>query len=338
MGCKVALLTGRGGSSLNDKNIRKIRGLESLKYPAISANKSKLFDWTFCSSDDDKILSCAEEVGFKKIIRPPELASANALHKDVINHALNEMATLGLDIDYLFVFLANNVCVTPSMISDAYKLLVTSGQTTSVVPAYMEFDRHPLRSMKLSSNGLLVPFVDNVNFEKISSNRQELEPAIFLSHNFWAISLKNQKGSWKGIDPWPFLGDKIMPLIIEETYDIHEEEDFFKAKSWLEKNNIDYSPTYEQVLVNASATGSLTPSRENNILKFIEGVEILERDFFSDEQSVTNLKKYNSTFYNKLKIDTVSIFQILVLMCKRYLPSSLKRFIKTLISKTCRRI
>lgn len=336
MGCKVALLTGRGGSSFTDKNIRKIRGLECLKYPAISANKSKLFDWNFCSSDDDKILSCAEEVGFKKIIRPPELGAADALHKDVIDHALSEMVALGLDVDFLFVFLANNVCVTPSMIADAYELLVASDQVTSVVPAYMELDRHPLRSMKINSNGLFVPFVDKGSSKRISSNRQELDPAFFLCHNFWAISLKNQDGGWNGNDPWPFLGDHILPLIVEETHDIHEDEDLLKAERWLERKCVDHSPTYEQISVAANATGSQIPPRKNNILKYIESVEELERGLFFQERAATTLKKDINTFYNYLAIDAASVFQILVVMCKRYLPSSLKRILKALITRTRR--
>ena len=69
----IALLTGRGGSSLVDKNIRLVAGKPVLSYPCIAANHSGIFEDSYCSSDDNRILEKALDFGFKKIIRPDYL-------------------------------------------------------------------------------------------------------------------------------------------------------------------------------------------------------------------------------------------------------------------------
>ncbi|MDB4218591.1 hypothetical protein N9783_03765, partial [Planktomarina temperata] len=109
MGNNIALVTGRGGSSFKDKNIRKIAGFEAVKFPAAAAVSSGLFDYFYCSSDSEKIMQCCEPLGYEPIRRPDELASPTSLHISAIDHAINEISKRNIEIDYLYVFLANNV-------------------------------------------------------------------------------------------------------------------------------------------------------------------------------------------------------------------------------------
>ncbi|MDC1284645.1 CMP-N-acetylneuraminic acid synthetase [Gammaproteobacteria bacterium] len=236
MGSNVALITGRGGSSFANKNIRPIKGIPALGYPAIAVNESENFDYKFCSSDCSAILDCASEYGFDPILRPDELAQAQSLHIDTIDHALKMIFARGIVVDHLFVFLANNVCTTSLMITDAMKLLHSRPTATSVVPVYREYDQHPLRAMKTDIAGDLIPFVESNKDEIISSNRQDLTPSYFLCHNFWALSIKNQSTGWSGAFPWPFLGDYILPIECGALTDIHCEEDILASEKWLELN------------------------------------------------------------------------------------------------------
>lgn len=43
----------------------------------------------------------------------------------------------------------------------------------------------------------------------------------------------------QGQQPWPFMGDKIKPFIIEESIDIHQEIDLIIAREWINKNYSD---------------------------------------------------------------------------------------------------
>ena len=69
----TALLTGKGNNTLRDKNILEVCGKPLLAYPAEAARKSSLIDEFFVSRDDDKLLSIAQDCGFKRIKRKKDV-------------------------------------------------------------------------------------------------------------------------------------------------------------------------------------------------------------------------------------------------------------------------
>ena len=91
----IALLTGRGNNTLQDKNILDILGHPVLYYPAHAARKCLLIDDWYCSSDDEKILRAASDEGYESIVRPKELALPTSQHVDCIMHALDIMKQKG---------------------------------------------------------------------------------------------------------------------------------------------------------------------------------------------------------------------------------------------------
>ncbi len=232
----IALITGRGGSSFKDKNIREVCGIPAVKYPGIAAISSGIFDQKFCSSDSDNILNTCIELDYEPIKRPDNISTATSLHIEAIDHAIKEITLRGIDIDFLYVFLANNVCTTPEMIKQSWDILQSDNTITSVVPAYREYNHHPLRAMKLNESKDLESFVQGID-QKTSSNRQDLKPSYFLCHNFWAIAVKRQKDGWTGNAPWPFLGNKVKLLEVEQLTDIHNEEDLKKSEEWVRRTN-----------------------------------------------------------------------------------------------------
>ena len=66
----AALLTGKGSSSLKNKNILKIFSKPVLWYPATEALKVKKINKYFVSSEDKKILNISAKLGYRKILRP----------------------------------------------------------------------------------------------------------------------------------------------------------------------------------------------------------------------------------------------------------------------------
>ena len=85
----VALLTGKGGSSLKNKNILKIYKKKILDYPCLAAKDVKEIDDFFVSSEDKLILKAASKQGFKPILRPKKYSRNDSKHLDVLNHALD---------------------------------------------------------------------------------------------------------------------------------------------------------------------------------------------------------------------------------------------------------
>lgn len=233
-----ALLTGRGNNTLRDKNVLEVLGHPVLYYPAHAARQCGLIENYYCSSDDEKILSAAEEEGYIRIRRPAELALPTAQHIDCVKHALSFMKEKNDMPDILVVLLANNVTVRSEWISDCINKMLANPQTTAVVPVYNDNDHHPLRAKIIGPSGYMEMYEKNIT-NNISTNRQDLTPCYFLSHNFWVLDVKNVLSGEAGQQPWSFMGNRILPYIIDSSIDIHQEVDLLLAQNWVEKNYID---------------------------------------------------------------------------------------------------
>lgn len=236
-----ALLTGRGNNTLKDKNILDILGHPVLYYPACAALNSSCVDKLFCSSDDENILSAAKKLGHEPIQRPAELALPTSQHVDCILHALNVIKEAEGNVpDILVVTLANNVTIKSEWINTCVRMMQEDMTISAVVPVYQDNDHHPLRAKTVDGNNRLQMYEKGV-VGKVSTNRQDLPPCYFLSHNFWVLNvdkLINERE--QGQQPWAFMGNNIAYYEIEESIDIHKEFDLFIARNWIENNYTDF--------------------------------------------------------------------------------------------------
>lgn len=231
----TALLTGRGGNTLPDKNVLPVLGRPLCAYPALAAKKAGVFDEYYVSSDCNKILAAGAEVGFQQIIRPKHLATATAQHVDVIKHALSVMSINGTRPSILVVLMANSGTVKSEWIYEAVKRLKSKPTLSTVVPVFNDQDHHPFRAKKLDADGLLQPFLD-LSEINISTNRQDLEPCYYLCHNFWAMNVANSIDAKGGQKPWAFLGKNVEPIIVDNCFDVHTMADVERTEQWLIRN------------------------------------------------------------------------------------------------------
>ncbi|MFT5179657.1 MAG: CMP-N,N'-diacetyllegionaminic acid synthase [Candidatus Paceibacteria bacterium] len=233
----TALLTGRGNNTLKDKNVLPVFGKPLLYYPAKAAWDSKYITEYYVSSDCEKILTAAEEIGYSRIKRPLEYARPDSQHEDVIIHALDVLKEKEEKPDIVVIILANNASVKTEWIDDCVKALIDDETLTSAIPVYSEMDHHPFRAKKLNNEGLIDTFFD-FKGKKISTNRQDLEPNYYCCHNFWVLRNNNFDNETEGQMPWKFMGDRIKPYVIEQTFDVHESEDIKRVENWLTQNGI----------------------------------------------------------------------------------------------------
>ena len=228
----IALLTGRGGSKLRDKNILKINGIPCMQYPCREAKKIKIIDDFYVSSDDKNILKLGSRLGFKKIVRPKKLSQSNTLHVSVLKHSLKILKEKhNVNPDILVVLLANAPIIKSAWIKKCIEILKKDRDITAAVPVVQNNDHHPIRAKKIRQ-GVLREFI-KLN-SKISSNRQDLEKNYFLCHNFWVIRTKSILKN-DGHPPWNFMGKKVKPYEIDNSIDIHSIEDIILAKYLLKK-------------------------------------------------------------------------------------------------------
>jgi len=227
----AALLTGKGSSTLKNKNILKIFGKPVLWYPATEALKVKKIKGYFVSSEDKKILNISEKLGYKKILRPKKYAKANSKHLDVLLHAIKEIKKQNFSPEIIVILLANAPIIKKKWIEDCIEILIKNKSLTGVVPVILDNDKNPFRAKKIK-NGIIQNFTKQKN--KISSNRQELPNSYFLCHNFWVLKKKAILEN-NGPSPWNFMGKKVFPYVIKRSIDIHTEADLNLAKFLLKK-------------------------------------------------------------------------------------------------------
>lgn len=236
----AALLTGRGNNTLKNKNILPVLGKPLLYYPGMAAKSCNLITDFYCSSDDDAILSAAESIGYKRIVRPDELALPTSQHVDAIMHALSVMKEDGCEPDILVVILANNAITKKEWVEESLQYILNDNTISAVVPVMEEMDHHPYRSKTVDEKGFLKTWFD-FSGKKISTNRQDLPKNYVLCHNFWTLNVKESVCSEReGQQPWTFMGNKIKPIVVEESFDVHTLEDLKKSEDWIVRNNIKY--------------------------------------------------------------------------------------------------
>ena len=234
----AALLTGRGNNTLKDKNVLPVLGKPLLYYPAMAAKTCNLITDFYVSSDDEKILKAASDCGYKKIVRPVELAAPTSQHVDAIRHALGVMKQDGVEPDILVVLLANSGIVKTEWIEESITQLLKDEALSASVPVLLEMDNHPYRSKRLREDGCLDTWFD-FRGKNISTNRQDLPMNFVLCHNFWTLNLKNSLySSTEGQQPWTFMGSNIKPIVVEESFDVHDEDDIRRTEKWLQEEGI----------------------------------------------------------------------------------------------------
>lgn len=237
----VALLTGRGNNTLKDKNILNVLGHPLLYYPATAAKKCKLITDFYCSSDDEKILSVAETCGYKRILRPAEFSRPDSQHIDVIRHSVSVMEKNGCHPDILVVLLANSAIVLPAWITESINQLARRSELSAVVPVTEEMDSHPFRAKRLREDGCLEPWFD-FSGKRISTNRQDLPKNYVLCHNFWTLNLHHCTFDGNhGQQPWTFMGNNIFPIVVDESFDVHDMDDVQRTERWLKLHEMSKS-------------------------------------------------------------------------------------------------
>lgn len=179
-------------------------------------------------------------MAIKKIIRPNDLALPTAQHIDAIVHALEIMKEDGIIPDILVVLLANSGIVKTEWIEESINNILNNQRISASVPVLLEMDNHPYRSKKLRIDGCLDTWFD-FKGKKISTNRQDLPMNFVLCHNFWTLNVSESVYAQEtGQQPWTFMGDNIKPIVVKESFDVHDEDDILRTEKWLIEENIKY--------------------------------------------------------------------------------------------------
>jgi YrbI family 3-deoxy-D-manno-octulosonate 8-phosphate phosphatase len=90
-GAAIAIIPARGGSErVPRKNLVRVAGLPLIAHSILHASGAEGVAETYVSTDDGEIASVAREYGAEVVLRPPDLAGAEATSEAALLHVLNE--------------------------------------------------------------------------------------------------------------------------------------------------------------------------------------------------------------------------------------------------------
>jgi CMP-N-acetylneuraminic acid synthetase len=235
----VALIMGRKGSQgFPGKNLHKVLGRPLAFYPMNAAKHCSDVDAAYISTDDERLMALARELGVEIIERPPELCTNQALGEDVYVHAYRvaQERNAGRAIDLVVLLMCNAPTITPGVISEGVKVLREHPEYDSAVTVSRYNMWSPLRARRIDQDGLLKPFVSLESFGDPSSlncDRDSQGDVWFADMGASIIRPRCLEQIENGLLPQKWMGQHIYPLKQWGGLDVDYEWQIPQIEFWL---------------------------------------------------------------------------------------------------------
>jgi CMP-N,N'-diacetyllegionaminic acid synthase len=123
----IAVIPARKNSKeIKKKNLLKLNGLPLISYTIDYANKSKLIDKVFVSTDGEKIAKVSNKFGAEIIMRPKNLSNDVIMPDHAVVHAINYVdKVLNYKFDYVVFLQPTTPLRKMGELDEAIKLCIT---------------------------------------------------------------------------------------------------------------------------------------------------------------------------------------------------------------------
>ena len=234
MGKLICIIPARGGSKrFPRKNLSTIGDKSLVKRSIETSLGAKIFDEILLSSDDDEILSQANEFGKKVGIqkRDENLSNDKATIKDL---TISICKSLSKEYKYICIVLPTAPFTLSKHIKEAYDIFIGNPNLDGIV-SLTTYEFPPQFSISLS-NSLIKPVFPNSPLRDGNTRSQNQEQLFRPNGAFYLYKidyLLESRSFWNG---------KIMGYTMSRNYsiDIDTYEDYLYAK-YIYENNKHYS-------------------------------------------------------------------------------------------------
>lgn len=234
-----ALLLGRKGSvGFPNKNVTEIFGRKLAEYPILHAKNSRYVDTIFLSTDDPKLMKIAKKHKIETIERPDYLCTNNALGEDAFKHGYEEIKRKygNEDLEFIVLLFCNAVTFIADHIDKGIEALKANQNLDSAVTVSQYNWYSPVRARKISSDGLLEPFVPFENYPKdlkIDCDRNTQGDVYFADVCVSVVRSRCLENINDGVLPQKWMGKNIFPIKNWGGLDIDKEWQKPLVKFWL---------------------------------------------------------------------------------------------------------
>jgi CMP-N-acetylneuraminic acid synthetase len=242
-----ALIIGRKGSRVKDKNVRPVLGRPLALYPILAARHARAVTDVFVSTDSEAIQEIAAAQGCTHIERPAFLATNEALAEDAFKHGYEaiaaQAAAAGRDpIEFVVLLFANGATITPGIIDEGVRFLREHPDHDSAVTVSKYNMFSALRARRIE-DGKVLPFVDPKLFAEATCDRDSQGDTYFVDCSVFVLRPRCFDYS-RGEIPFRWIGRTVHPMHQEGGCDVDFEWQF---------------PMVEHFLRNAGFTEDKTP-------------------------------------------------------------------------------
>jgi CMP-N-acetylneuraminic acid synthetase len=229
-----ALIIGRKGSRVKDKNVRPILGRPLALYPILAAKNARNVTHTFVSTDCEKIQALAEQQGCGFIQRPAFLATNEALAEDAFKHGYEAIVERAKDpVEFIVLLFANGATITPGIIDEGIEFLRANPDHDSAVTVSKYNMFSALRARRIE-NGLVKPFVDPALFGDATCDRDSQGDTYFVDCSVFVLRPRCFDYS-RGEIPFRWIGKTVHPMHQEGGCDIDFEWQFPVVEHFLRR-------------------------------------------------------------------------------------------------------
>lgn len=219
-----ALIIGRKGSRVKDKNVRPILGRPLALYPILAAKHAKHVTDVFVSTDSEAIQAIAEQQHCTYIERPAFLATNEALAEDAFKHGYEQIVARAKDIEFVVLLFANGATITPGIIDQGIEFLRANPTYDSAVTVSKYNMFSALRARRIENN-LVKPFVAPELFGDATCDRDSQGDTYFVDCSVFVLRPHCFDYS-RGEIPFRWIGKTVHPLHQEGGCDIDFEWQF----------------------------------------------------------------------------------------------------------------
>lgn len=237
----VALLLGRKGSTgFPGKNTYPVLGKPLAYYPMKAAMDAATVDRVYISTDDEDLMALARGLGAEVIVRPPELATKEALGEDAYVHGYkvirDRQREAGREVEIVVLLFCNAATVLPEIIDEGVRVLRENPSYDSAVSVSCYNMWSPLRARRIGEDGLLHPFVPFETFgdpATMNCDRDSQGDAWFADMSVSIVRPRCLERIGEGLLPQKWMGQKIYPLKQWGGLDVDHEWQMPLVEHWL---------------------------------------------------------------------------------------------------------
>jgi len=232
----IGVIPARGGSQrLPGKNILRILGKPLIEYTIEIALQATMLDRVVVSTDHDGIADIAKAFGAEVVMRPKELATAEAPIDDALRHVVNFLKTNeGSSTEIVVSMQANDPVRRQGEIDEIVRRLMATPWATSIATAYKISQRPEWAKRIINEETMEIrPFLDpGTNFRM-----QDLPDLYLLDGSIIAVRTEVLERAAGDKRVHAYLGDRVAIFVHDSKYavEIDELEDIELAEFYLSR-------------------------------------------------------------------------------------------------------